>query len=384
MSNLREADTSNVLDRPASSQCPFAIEQIEAVFAPLLGNRPVRVCEVFSGNINTIVKVDIEGQNYGLRVRTHEQVYRYEPDLIKEAFVIWLLDHAGAVKDDAEVATAFSAIRTVRCGATASSNGMLPPVLYYDWSRRRLAHPYCVYRWVEGVPLWSTPETRLYALAGQQLAKIHQIVFSAFYTDFLSIGQQPVRWSSRYRSALEREVAAARGRLRGSIMDALRQLAIPDTVTCAPCLVHNDFSPGNILVRDNTIAAVIDWDNAVIDSAHLDFVKMKYWTVKNARGELAYEPGLFTAFVDGYGTAGRELVGSPIFTLYEVLWLLRVFNFEQAKEEQGIARTPGYPAAATYTEFLPAALSRLIHLPREVKDQSAFGMLGEDGTPLAH
>ena len=97
---------------------------------------------------------------------------------------------------------------------------------------------------------------------------------------------------------------------------------------------------------------------------------MKYWTVKNARGELAYEPGLFAAFVDGYGTAGRELVSSSIFTLYEVLWLLRVFNFEQAKEEQGIARTPGYPAAAIYTEFLPAALSRLTHLPR-----------GEDGIP---
>jgi len=213
------------------------------------------------------------------------------------------------------------------------------------------------------VPLWSTPETRLYALAGQQLSRIHQVVFSAFYTDFLSVGQQPVRWSSRYRSALEKEVAAACGRLRGTTMDALRQLAIPDTVTCAPCLVHNDFSPGNILVRDNAIAAVIDWDNAVIDSAHLDFVKMKYWTTKNASGELAHDPDLFAAFVAGYGTAGRELVGSPLFSLYEVLWLLRVFNFERSKEERGLARTPGYPAAAAYAGFLQEALSRLTATP---------------------
>src|SRR5262249_8849518 len=89
VSNPREVDTNNVLDRPVLPQCPLSIQQIEAVFAPLLGSYSVRVCEVFSGNINTIVKVDIEGLYYGLRVRTHEQVYRYEPDLIKEAFVIW-------------------------------------------------------------------------------------------------------------------------------------------------------------------------------------------------------------------------------------------------------------------------------------------------------
>jgi len=365
MSNPHEAGTGNVVAGKASPQCPFAIQEIEAVFAPLLGDRPVQVCEVFSGNINTIVKVEVDGQCYGLRVRTHEQVYRYEPDLIKEAFVIWLLDHTGNAKDDAEVAAAFSAIRAARCGTTVSANGVLPTVLYYDWSRRRLAHPYCVYRWVKGVPLWSVPQARLYRLAGQQLARIHRVTFLAFYSDFLSVGQQPVSWSDRYHSAVEKEVAAAHGRLRGSIMDALGQLAIPATVPCTPCLVHNDFSPANILVRDNTITAVIDWDNAVIDSAHLDFVKMKYWTAKNADGMLTHDSGLFAAFVDGYGRVGRELVGSPIFTLYEVLWLLRVFNFETAKEEQGLARTPGYPAAASYTEFLEEALNRLTHLPKK-------------------
>ena len=348
-------------DLRAAEPYPFTIQQLEAVFAPLVGDRPVRVCEVFSGNINTIVKVDVDGQSYGLRVRTHERVYRYEPDLIKEAFVTWLLNHAGNLKDDMEVAAAFSAICTARCGGTASFPGVLPILLYYDWSRSRLAYPYCIYRWVEGVPLWSIPEARLYALAGQQLARIHRVTFSAFYTDFLSVGRQPVSWSGRYRSALEKEVTAARGQLRGSIMEALAQLAVPDTAPCTPSLVHNDFSPGNILVHDNAIAAVIDWDNAVIDAAHLDFVKMKYWTAKNAGGELAHDPSLFAAFIDGYGATGQELISSAIFILYEVLWLLRVFNFERSKEEQGIALTPGYPAAALYAEFLQEALSRLTH-----------------------
>ena len=359
MSDPREAD-----------QYPFTVQQLEAVFAPLVGDRSVRVREVFSGNINTIVRVDVDGQSYGLRVRTNEQVYRYEPDLIKEAFVTWLLAHERSAKNDREVAAAFSAMCAARCGATTSSLGILPTLLYYDWSRSRLAHPYCLYRWVEGVPLWSSPETRLYTLAGQHLAKIHRVTFSAFYTDFLSVGKQPIGWKSRYRGALEKEIAAARAHLRSSLMNALKQLTIPDSVPCAPCLVHNDFSPTNILVHAQEIAAVIDWDNAVIDAPHLDFVKMKYWTAKNAGGELTHHSDLFAAFVDGYGTAGQRLVGSAIFTLYEVLWLLRVFNFERSKEEQGIARTPGYPAAATYAEFLREALNRLTHLTNSLITKS--------------
>src|SRR5262245_53342324 len=267
MSDSREAD-----------QYPFTLQQLEAVFAPLVRNRSLRVGEVFTGNINTIVQVDVDGQSYGLRVRTHEQVYRYEPDLVKEAFVTWLLTHTGSIKDDEEVAAAFSAICAARCGQIASSPEVLPALLYYDWSRSRLAHPYCIYRWVDGVPLWSLPEARLYALAGQQLAKIHQVTFSAFYTDFFAIGKQPVGWKSRFQGALAKEVTAARGRLPGSLIAAFGQLTIPDSAPCAPCLVHNDFSPTNILVHEQKIAAVIDWDNVVIDAPHLDFVKMKYWT----------------------------------------------------------------------------------------------------------
>jgi hypothetical protein len=42
-----------------------------------------------------------------------------------------------------------------------------------------------------------------------------------------------------------------------------------------------------------------------------------------------------------------------------MLWLLRVFNFEGAKQEQGIAQTPGYPEAGVYEAFLSEVLTRL-------------------------
>ena len=347
------------MDRPLPAQLPFDVQQLEGVFSPLFGDQPIQVCEVISGNINTIIKVETGGQFYGLRVRTQEQVYRYEPDLIKEAFVAWLMDQGDDAKSDMEATAVFSQILTARRGSVLSQSTVLPKVRYYDWSRELLAHPYSVYEWVEGIPLWDAPEEQLYFLAGQALTTIHRIQFSAFYKDFLSFGSTPASWTERYHSALDKEVNAAQGRLSNAIIKALAELSVPSTVLFTPCLVHNDFSPANILIHNGAITAVIDWDNAVIDAAHLDFVKMKYWTAKDASGQLSHDPVLFRAFVEGYGPTGQEIVGSSIFALYEVLWLLRVFNFEMSKQEQGIPQTPGYPQAAVYAEFLTETLGRL-------------------------
>lgn len=335
------------------------ISQIERAFSPVFEGQAVHIQQVLAGNINTILKVEVSGHSYGLRVRTHEQVYRYELDLIKEVFVLWLMRYAANDSRDTEAAAAFAQLRAAQRGIVTERSEVLPVVRYYDWSRQYHSQPYCIYEWVEGEPLWDEPQAQLYTLAGRTLARIHQIKFAAFYADFLSIGERPVSWRERYQTALDKEVAAAQAHLPRTLVDALWVLTVPSSISTVPCLVHNDFAPGNILVRDGTIAAVIDWDNAVIDVPHLDFVKMKYWTAKDAKGELGHDPGLFSAFVSGYGTAGREIVSSPLFVLYEVLWLLRVLNFERSKEEQGLSRAPGYPAAAFYERILTQTLWKI-------------------------
>jgi aminoglycoside phosphotransferase (APT) family kinase protein len=334
------------------------VDQLAKAFSRLRPGQPLQVSDVLFGNINTIIKVDVAGRCYALRVRTQERVYRYEPDLMKEVFVAWLLEHGQEGPCDAKAAAAFTEIRAGRCGTVAARAGMFPVVRYYNWSRQRLPYPYCIYDWVDGEPLWNLPKPRLYTLAGQTLARVHRVQFSAFYGDFLSVGTRPIGWHQRFRAALGKETDGARSRLSRTLNLALARLEIPSAVSCRPCLVHNDFAPGNILVRDETIAAVIDWDNAVIDAPHLDFVKMKYWTAKSATGELTPDLVLFAAFVDGYGTVGHEIIASPLFAFYEILWLLRVFNFERSKEEQGIERTPGYPTAAVYEELLVEVLKR--------------------------
>ena len=344
----------------AASSLPFAVELIERAFARFAGNHPVRVHEVLSGNINTIVKVEHAERMYGLRVRTHEQVYRYEPDVIKEAFVSHLLDQDGTSTNDASTGRLFSSLLSARCGTVQTlATTVLPWVEYYDWTREVLAHPYCVYQWVEGAPLWDTPQAELYRTAGKALAQIHTVQFTNFYADFVSIGKQPVQWVERFRDALDKEIPEACNRLPQALGKSLEALTFPNSLALTPCLVHNDYAPGNILVHDGSLAAVIDWDNAVIDAPQLDFVKMKYWTAKDGNGELGYEPVLFNVFVDGYGPAGQDIVESLAFALYEVLWLLRVFNFERSKQERGLDRAPGYPQAGVYEGFLAEALDKL-------------------------
>ncbi len=333
--------------------------QLQHIFTLLTGDPSPRVCLTLTGNINTILKVEANGQRYGLRIRSQEQVYRYEPDLMKEVFISWLLDPAHTGVSDAEKARALSQLREARCGTGRKSSGIEPTGLAFDWSRQILPQPYFVYEWIEGEPLWDDPDEQLYRAAGHALASLHRVRFDAFYTDFFAIGNTPQVWANRFRAALDKEVGEARSRLSASLLHAVEHISMPATLPFSPCLIHNDFSPGNILVRDGRLAAVIDWDNAVVDVAPLDFVKMKYWTAKDGQGQLGHNPALFRAFVTGYGPDGSEIVESETFAWYELLWLLRVWNFEMSKQERGLERAPGYPAAAEYASVLKGVISRL-------------------------
>jgi hypothetical protein len=108
--------------------CPFDQRQLERAFSPLFQKSvPLRVCDVLFGNINTIIKVEGSGQTYGLRVRTQETVYRYEPDLIKEGFVSWLLSNRRNTTDDTAIATAFAKMRSSQRGIISDHSGILNP-----------------------------------------------------------------------------------------------------------------------------------------------------------------------------------------------------------------------------------------------------------------
>ena len=353
-------------------------DQLRRIFAPLTGDAAPRVRDTLADNVNTILKVEANGRIYGLRIRTQERVYRYEADLIKEVFVSWLLDPAHAGASDIEKARVLERLHAARRGLGLERGSIEPAGVAYDCSREIISHPYFVYEWVDGEPLWNTPNPQAYAAAGAALARLHRVRFEAVYADFFGIGKTPLAWPDRFRTAMEKERNEAAGRgLDPSLVRAVGRL-LPSAETpidpaSGPCLVHNDFAPANVLMQvsqeseghgdehtdEARLAAVIDWDNAVVDLAPLDFVKMKHWTSRASDGRLTPDPALFAAFVTGYGDRGPEIVESHIFACCEALWLLRVFNFEASKRERGLGPAPGYPPAAHYADALAQVLDRL-------------------------
>ena len=353
-------------------------DQLRRIFAPLTGDADPHVRDTLAGNVNTIFKVEANGRTYGLRIRTQEQVYRYEADLIKEVFVSWLLDPAHAGASDADKARVLERLHAARRGPGLERGSIEPAGVAYDCSREIIPHPYFVYEWVDGEPLWNTPNPRAYAAAGAALARLHHVRFEAVYADFFGIGKTPLAWPDRFRTAMEKERNEAAGRgLDPRLVRTFGQL-LPSTETpidpaYGPCLVHNDFAPANVLMQvcredegpgdghtdEGRLAAVIDWDNAVVDLAPLDFVKMKHWAMRASDGRLTSDPALFVAFVTGYGDRGTEIVESRMFACCEALWLLRVFNFEASKRERGLGPAPGYPPAAHYAGALAQVLDRL-------------------------
>ncbi len=86
----------------------------------------------------------------------------------------------------------------------------------------------------------------------------------------------------------------------------------------SPVLVHFDFRPGNILIRENKIVGLIDFESSRGGSADLDFTKMnKYMWDK-------YE-GSKEAFIAGYESI-RELPdiehSLPVYDLYNAIGAL--------------------------------------------------------------
>jgi aminoglycoside phosphotransferase (APT) family kinase protein len=100
---------------------------------------------------------------------------------------------------------------------------------------------------------------------------------------------------------------------------AFHTLPEPD----GPCVVHFDFRPGNILVQNDTIVGLIDFESARGGSSEVDFTKINryVWTTY---------PGTKSAFEEGYKSI-RPLISLeavlPFYSFYDafssVVWCQR-------------------------------------------------------------
>ncbi len=342
---------------PASAPLSFDEAAFVAALAPVLscllgGDGRVEVVDKVSGNINLVLKFAYRGRTLGARVALNAHRFRYEKGIVKEVFAVLLLTYGSGRLDDSRLRRIVDAVLQRPTGSHVNHH-WVRPILWYDWSLAALPYPFFVFEWVEGEPLWTRPTAALYARAGAELATLHRLAFEHFYEDIFAIDRSALAWADRVRAAWTRELAEAAAALPAAAAESLAAFAIAGIEAGRPCLVHNDYTGGNLLVEPGRGLRLIDWDNWVVDCAELDLVKMKYWTAIGADGMLAHHPGLYAAFRDGYDRAAEHAVDAGRLAAYERLWLMRTFNFESSRGDgEAVSWQAVYPPAATYRRLL--------------------------------
>jgi aminoglycoside phosphotransferase (APT) family kinase protein len=135
---------------------------------------------------------------------------------------------------------------------------------HLDQSGTLFPTPYLVIEYVEGEPEYS-PENAL-ALVIQiatQLARIHSLNGS---TPELAFLPRQTGFTEKY----DKPVASGESPEERRIREALRAAGTLPSLN-QPTLLHGDFWPGNILWKDGILAAVIDWEDAMIGDPLADF-----------------------------------------------------------------------------------------------------------------
>ncbi len=127
---------------------------------------------------------------------------------------------------------------------------------------------------------------------GRKLAMIHEVKVDRFELD-----EKERDWSLSVRKKIESWVIEIKAYLTPSMLDDIDKY-LNDHIMCLnrnqePCLIHFDYRPGNILIRNGEIVGIIDYENARGGSAEIDFTKVSntVWRT-HSKGE--------KMFLDGY------------------------------------------------------------------------------------
>lgn len=305
--------------------------------------------KTYKGAVNDVYKFEIDGHHFGVRVRTRESLSRYEPNLIKEVFAAWLLRRSDKLADE-YVGDVFRQMAEREFGGPLI-HLLIGDILYYDWTRQEIPFPYSVYRWREGTELLDLPDPVLYRLAGASLAELHRVTFEVFTDSILTVGRHALSFGERLRFNWMNERTRAEGALDASLLDGIEGMLFEREFDPPPTLVHNDFFGANLIVGEKNKMHVIDWDNWSIDAPELDLIKMKYWTTR-LDGRLVSDIPLYEAFMDGYSALCDTPPDKDLLRVMELLWLVRIMNFEREREKHRMEGAVGHPPSTFYKDVL--------------------------------
>lgn len=311
------------------------------------------VGEKFHGTINDVYRIRFGLQEYALRIRTREEFFAYEKNIIKDAVAGRLLTSMAAGGQGWETETAFDAIvnDTTAClhGGPVTSP-ISPQIVFYDHRRQIIPYLWTLQIWSSG----STPrigETHFYAAAGASLAHLHSLKFDRFKTRLDSEWLEAESWTSTFQEEIRERLAFL------GIDFPHRNFELTMSGGKRFCLNHNDLQPLNIIIDDNGAASLIDWDNLQIAPPEFDLVKLKYWTGV-VDGFLSQSEMDYRVFLESYLKHSGHAFDPEIFRFCELVWLLRVASFEKRRQNGGEEIPKPFPPVQYYLTAIEQLIER--------------------------
>lgn len=153
--------------------------------------------------------------------------------------------------------------------------------------------------YLDGALLQSSALTESLAYEiGSLLASIH-LHRTTEYGDVItteSLGATPIKhFSFKFNEGL----AECKDNLPSNVLKKCREYYDNNVhlllATDGPCIIHRDFRPGNIIIKDNKVQGIIDWASARSGFAEDDFCPMEL-------GEWSSNAANKTAFLAGYSS----------------------------------------------------------------------------------
>jgi len=201
---------------------------------------------------------------------------------------------------------------------------------------------------LKGGPLTSAVSTSVAFQVGEIHASIHTLKPSAV-NKLNTIQNEFPNWSAfienQFYSFTEDVKEVLPTILYKKSLDKYEEMKLQLPVPDGPSFIHMDFRPANILVDDNKVSGVIDFESVRFGSTEIDFTKLY-------RDFLSFNPALYKAYREGYNSI-RPLIDLEI--------VLPFYQFTDAFNSIGWCKRRGMEKNAL---FLKENLVRLQNLLR--------------------
>lgn len=312
------------------------------------------------GSINHVARVRIAGRQLCVRIRAFAQDFQYEPSLIKDVIVARSLTEAAANPRrhyDTEIGSEVERfLRSPAGGPVAFSMG--PEIVRYSIKSPVDNRAVLISDWINRAPGRMDIRGDEYSVLGAKIRQLHKLSVQSYYKNFLDIGRQTSEFSGSIFNEIEQRNKENLFVVPQSALQVFFQ-RVSDAAERVEsfCVCHNDLHPLNVVKSHDGEIYIVDWDNTAISHPYLDFVKLKYWSVRKD-GMLTPDRDAFRNFCTGYQIESREVLESEIFALLCMLWLFRVYSFERRREAAGEGNRKPFSGSETYATWIQQLCER--------------------------